>query len=101
MERSQWERLRRRWTSASRLSEEEAAAEAGGIGGVRGARVNRGSAKTGDVIVGSRLERAVLVDMEDALETLFSRDGQFTQDIPLPQLVDILVDVWEANGNFD
>ena len=46
-------------------------------------------------------ERAVLVDMEDALETLFSRDGQFTQEIPLPQLVDILVDVWEANGHFD
>ena len=98
-ERIEWQQLRKRWTSASRLSEEDAAAEAGGIGGGRGAR---GSAtKAGDVIVGTRLERAVLVDMEDALETLFSRDGQFTQDIPLPQLVDILVDVWEANGNFD
>ena len=93
VERSDWALLRKRWASAPRLSEEEA----------RNPVSSRGSAKLSDDSLSNRdiINRAVHVDMEDALETLFSRDGQFSHEIPLPQLVDILVDVWEANGNFD
>jgi hypothetical protein len=89
-ERHEWQQVRRGWTSAPPLSGAELEADASG---------SHGSSKVEGGV--DRLERAVLVDMEDALETLFSRDGQFTQEIPLPQLVDILVDVWEANGHFD
>ena len=47
--------------------------------------------------------RAAPIDSEDILDVLFNKErgGKFTRAVSLPQLVDILVDVWEADGMFD
>ena len=43
------------------------------------------------------------LNVEDILQRIFSpeSDGRLTHPLPLPQLIDILVDFWEADGLYD
>lgn len=52
--------------------------------------------KTGEIRVKS-------IDPEDVIERIFSPTGSgiLPESIPLPQMVDILIDFWEADGLFD
>ena len=47
--------------------------------------------------------RAKEIDTEGVMEALFDpeSDGRLEEPVPLAQLVDVLVDVWEAEGLFD
>mmetsp|Transcript_24060 Transcript_24060/g.23126 ORF Transcript_24060/g.23126 Transcript_24060/m.23126 type:complete len:95 (-) Transcript_24060:455-739(-) len=73
--RLRWERLRMEWLTP-----------------VNGQVVKR----TGEV-------RSKSVDPEDVIERIFSPSGNgvLSESIPLPQMVDILIDFWEADGLFD
>jgi hypothetical protein len=43
------------------------------------------------------------IDPEDVIERIFSASGNgvLSESIPLPQMVDILIDFWEADGLYD
>jgi Tol biopolymer transport system component len=47
--------------------------------------------------------RVKSIDPEDVIERIFSPTGSgiLPDSIPLPQMVDILIDFWEADGLFD
>lgn len=47
--------------------------------------------------------RVKSIDPEDVIERIFSPTGSgvLPESIPLPQMVDILIDFWEADGLFD
>ena len=47
--------------------------------------------------------RVKSIDPEDIIERIFSPTGSgiLPESIPLPQMVDILIDFWEADGLFD
>ena len=60
----------------------------------------------GKAAVSVRACRVKRVDMDEVVESLMAQqdgDGQveFREPLPLSQLVDILVDFWEAEGLFD
>lgn len=54
----------------------------------------------------STLRAAIPVDVDDIIDLVFSQrwrsqepsQSMFPQPVPLPQMVDILVDLWEAEG---
>lgn len=43
------------------------------------------------------------VDVEDVIERIFSPggSGELTEPVPLGQMIDILIDVWESDGLYD
>ena len=43
------------------------------------------------------------IDPEDIIERIFSQSGNgiLAEPVPLPQMVDILIDFWEADGLYD
>ena len=47
--------------------------------------------------------RVKSIDPEEVIERIFSPTGSgiLPESIPLPQVVDILIDFWEADGLFD
>jgi hypothetical protein len=47
--------------------------------------------------------QAVQIDVDLVIEKVFSTkgDGKLPQPVPLGQMVDILVDFWEADGLYD
>lgn len=46
---------------------------------------------------------AKTIDPEDIIERIFSHSGNgvLPEPIPLPQMIDILIDFWEADGLYD
>jgi hypothetical protein len=48
-------------------------------------------------------KRAKYVDVDDVIERIFSHngDGTLAEAVPLGQMVDILIDTWEADGLYD
>ncbi|CAM9129055.1 unnamed protein product [Ectocarpus fasciculatus] len=54
--------------------------------------------------VGRRRARARTMDVDEVIDDLFSGrggTGNLPQSVPLPQMIDLLVDLWEAEGLFD
>ena len=49
------------------------------------------------------LKRAKSVDVEDIIERIYSQtgNGELPEPIPLGQMIDILIDFWEADGLYD
>lgn len=47
--------------------------------------------------------RARSVDVDTIIESIFSTNGdaRLPQPVPLSQMIDLLVDFWEADGLFD
>ncbi|CAM9110438.1 unnamed protein product, partial [Phaeothamnion confervicola] len=47
--------------------------------------------------------RAKSMDVDQVIDTIFSgtSDGTLPSPVTLPQMVDLLVDLWEAEGLFD
>lgn len=47
--------------------------------------------------------RAKSLDVEDIIERIFSPGdtGQLSEPVPLGQMIDILIDVWESDGLYD
>jgi hypothetical protein len=43
---------------------------------------------------------AKTIDPEEVIERIFG-DGNLPEPIPLPQMIDILIDFWEADGLYD
>lgn len=44
------------------------------------------------------------MDVDEVIDDLFSGrggTGNLPQSVPLPQMIDLLVDLWEAEGLFD
>lgn len=44
------------------------------------------------------------MDVDEVIDDLFSgrgSPGNLPQAVPLPQMIDLLVDLWEAEGLFD
>lgn len=55
-------------------------------------------------ILGARRTRARTMDVDEVIDELFSgrgSTGELPQSVPLPQMIDLLVDLWEAEGLFD
>lgn len=57
-------------------------------------------------IIYSRVSRARArtMDVDEVIDDLFSSRGgvgNLPQSVPLPQMIDLLVDLWEAEGLFD
>ena len=79
--------------------------EASGFGRQGGhTEVYRGAEYTVDLVPKVRLE--VIVDDPDVdavIEHVFSQplSGQLPQPVPLGQMIDILIDFWEADGLYD
>jgi hypothetical protein len=48
-------------------------------------------------------QKARTVDVDDVIERVFGQhsDGQLRENIPLGQMIDILIDFWEADGLYD
>lgn len=46
---------------------------------------------------------AKTIDVEDVIERVFSQsgDGRLPEPIPLGQMIDILIDFWDADGLYD
>lgn len=72
---SKWESLRKEWLKSS-------------PGNV--------SKKVGEVI-------AKNIDVDDVIERIYSQsgNGSLREPIPLGQMIDLLVDFWEADGLYD
>ncbi|CAM9128396.1 unnamed protein product [Pylaiella littoralis] len=54
--------------------------------------------------VGRRRARARTMDVDEVIDDLFSGrpgTGSLPQSVSLPQMIDLLVDLWEAEGLFD
>lgn len=49
------------------------------------------------------MHRARSVDVDTIIESIFSTNGdaRLPQPVPLSQMIDLLVDFWEADGLFD
>ncbi|CAM9246313.1 unnamed protein product [Ascophyllum nodosum] len=48
--------------------------------------------------------RARMMDVDEIIDDLFSGSGgsgHLPHSVPLPQMIDLLVDLWEAEGLFD
>jgi hypothetical protein len=73
-----WERLRSAWKS------------------------NKSNSVGGSVVKRTEI-RGKSVDVEEVVESVFAgdSDGTLPQAIPLGQMVDILMDFWEADGFFE
>lgn len=66
-----WERQRSEWLSASRTERPEPS-------------------------------RARYIDVDEVIESIFSSPtGELPYSVTLPQMIDLLVDLWEADGLFD
>ena len=84
-----FERKRAAWLASNSSS-------GGGGGGGRGAQA-------ATVAVTGTEVRAKNVDVEDVVDKIFSQtgNGQLPQPIPLGQMIDILIEFWEADGLYD
>lgn len=73
-----WEKMREEWQNRGTSSDKEEA------------KMKRNKAK--------RIE-----NVEEIIERLFnqSRGGELPEPLPLCQMIDILTDLWEADGMFD
>ena len=46
--------------------------------------------------------RARYIDVDEVIESIFSSPtGELPYPVTLPQMIDLLVDLWEADGLFD
>jgi hypothetical protein len=58
-----------------------------------------------DQVIRSRSRTCSSLDTDEILETIFSNRPSanmvLSEPIPLPQMVDVLLDVWEADGLYD
>jgi hypothetical protein len=72
----------------------------GGAGGLVGGSGGTGAAAAGK---SSGEVRARIVDVEDVVDKIFSQtgSGQLSHPLPLGQMIDILVEFWEADGLYD
>ena len=61
------------------------------------------SATASVVAITSTEVRAKVVDVEDVVDKIFSQtgNGQLSHPLPLGQMIDILVEFWEADGLYD
>uniref|UniRef100_A0A0A0LK63 Gag1-like clamp domain-containing protein n=1 Tax=Cucumis sativus TaxID=3659 RepID=A0A0A0LK63_CUCSA len=48
-----------------------------------------------------RMERESMISWSTAYEDLLSTNDPFSEPIPLPEMVDFLVDIWHDEGLFD
>ncbi|XP_022134091.1 uncharacterized protein LOC111006447 [Momordica charantia] len=48
-----------------------------------------------------RMERESIISWSTAYEDLLSTNEPFSEPIPLPEMVDFLVDIWHDDGLFD
>jgi hypothetical protein len=64
---------------------------------------NRIEWKKPDPSIPKKNKSAKTIDPEDIIERIFSHagNGVLPEPIPLPQMVDILIDFWEADGLYD
>ena len=56
-----------------------------------------------DPNIPKKSKSAKTIDPEDIIERIFSHagNGVLPEPIPLPQMIDILIDFWEADGLYD
>ena len=56
-----------------------------------------------DPSIPKKSKSAKTIDPEDIIERIFSHagNGVLPEPIPLPQMIDILIDFWEADGLYD
>ena len=56
-----------------------------------------------DVKLNRKLNHAISLEIDDVIDSIFTSDGKSTlsYSIPLPQIIDILTDLWEADGLYD
>mmetsp|Transcript_58536 Transcript_58536/g.132542 ORF Transcript_58536/g.132542 Transcript_58536/m.132542 type:complete len:108 (+) Transcript_58536:259-582(+) len=59
--------------------------------------------KTVEAAGGMRRPCAVELDVDLVIDRIFSPDstGELPHPVPLPQLIDLMTDLWEADGLFD
>ena len=79
-----------RWESGRRTWRETGGTSATPPGPAQAAALQSGPPRT----------RARGIDIEDVVEAVFasSSNGQLPYKVPLPQMIDLLVDLWEADG---
>ena len=56
-----------------------------------------------DEQLNKKLKNAISLEIDNVIDSIFTSDGKSTlsYSIPLPQIIDILTDLWEADGLYD
>jgi hypothetical protein len=59
--------------------------------------------KNGSIVASKQRVVQREVDAEDVIEKIFSQNGswELSEPVPLNQMVEILIDFWEAEGLYD
>ena len=90
-----WERQRSEWLSASRTERPEPSRLVSSMRAIV-------DFEQLSVAISRLARRARYIDVDEVIESIFSSPtGELPYSVTLPQMIDLLVDLWEADGLFD